>query len=334
MSDLNPSKKITITLDVMGGDDAPQIPIEGAVWAARDFDITIQLVGQPDLIKAELAKHDLTNLSLPIIPASQIIEMHEHPSSAVKNKPDSSMVVAVEQVKGGQSDGFVTAGNSGGALAAALFGLGRIKGIKRPALGTIFPSRSGRVFMLDVGANTEVKPEFLAQFGVMGACYAEQVLNIPTPRIGLLSIGEEEDKGSWLTQEATPLLQQSDFNFIGNVEGKDIPTGVVDVVVTDGFTGNVFLKGAEGIARFIVESLKQEIKKRPLAIAGAFLAQGAFKAVEARFDYREVGGGILLGVNGVTVVAHGRSDAFAIRNAIRTALEAAQNGIVQSIQQS
>lgn len=322
-----------IALDVMGGDHAPEVTIHGAVWAARDFALTIQLVGQPDIIEAELAKHNTHGLNLPIIPANEVIGMNEQPAAAVKNKKDSSMVVALRSVKEGRSDAFVTAGNSGGALAAALFGLGRIKGIKRPALSTVFPtdSKHGYCFLLDVGANTEVRPEYLLQFALMGYHYADRVLHIPTPRVGLLSTGEEEDKGNTLTQEVTPLLKASALNFIGNIEGKDITAGLADVIVTDGFTGNVYLKGAEGVARLIQKILEQEIRARPLALLGALLARGAIRAFRTRLDYREFGGGPLLGVNGVVIVAHGRSDAYAIRNAIRVAKQAAENNIVQAI---
>jgi glycerol-3-phosphate acyltransferase PlsX len=260
--------------------------------------------------------------------------MDESPSAAVKSKKDSSMAVALRLVKNGESDAFVTAGNSGGALAAALFGLGRIQGIKRPALGTIFPTASsqGYCFILDVGANTDVRPDFLFQFALMGSNYAQYVLNIPNPRVGLLSTGEEEDKGNSLVQEVTPLLKHSPLNFIGNVEGKDIPQGLADVVVTDGFTGNVYIKGAEGVAWIIQRMLEREIKARPTALLGALLARSAIKAFRAKLDYREFGGGALLGVNGVVIIAHGRSDPYAIRHAIRVAKQAAEHKIVEAIE--
>ncbi len=323
-----------IALDAMGGDHAPVATVHGAVWAARDFGLTLQLVGQPEVIKTELAKHNTNSLDISIIPASEVIEMHEHPAAAVKSKKDSSMTVALRSVKDGKSDAFVTAGNTGGALAAALFGLGRIKGIKRPALSTIFPSNSerGYCFLLDIGANTNVRPEFLLQFALMGYHYAHQVLNIPTPRVGLLSTGEEEAKGNQLIQEVGPMLKDSKINFIGNIESKDIPAGLADVIVTDGFTGNVYIKGAEGVAWMIEKVLEREIKARPMALLGALLARGAFKALRARLDYREFGGGPLLGVNGVVVIAHGRSDPYAIRNAIRVAKQATENDIVRTIE--
>jgi glycerol-3-phosphate acyltransferase PlsX len=324
-----------IALDVMGGDHAPTATVAGAIWAARDFGLTVQLVGQPEQIAAELAKHNHTGLRLPIIPASEVIAMDEHPATAVKQKKDSSMVVALRLVKTGESDAFVTAGNSGGALAAATLGLGRIKGIKRAALTTMIPTAAANRYccLLDVGANVDVRPEYMLQFALMGYYYANHVLNISNARVGLLSNGEEEDKGSILIQEVTPLLKQSKLNFIGNVEGKDVPTGLADVVVTDGFTGNIYIKGAEGVAGLIMKILEREIKARPLAMLGALLARGAFRALKTKLDYREVGGAPLLGVNGIVVIAHGRSDAYAIRNAIRVAKQAAESKIVQVIEQ-
>ncbi len=323
-----------IALDAMGGDHAPEATVHGAVWAARDFGLTIQLVGCPEGIEAELANHNTSGLDLPIIPAGQVITMNEAPVAAVKRKKDSSIVVALRSVKAGESEAIVTAGHLGGTIAAALFSLGRIEGIKRPALSTIFPSISkrGYCFLLDVGANPDVHPEYLLQFALMGCRYADRILHIPNPRIGLLSTGEEEDKGNTLIQAVTPLLKASRLNFIGNVEGKDVPADLADVIVTDGFTGNVYLTGAEGVAWLIQKRLEREIKARPLARLGALLARGAFQALRTTLDYREFGGGPLLGVNGVVIVAHGRSDAYAIRNAIRVARQAAEKGLVEAIE--
>ena len=322
-----------ITLDAMGGDFAPEASVHGAVWAARDFDLEIQLVGKPEAIEPELAKHKTDGLKLTLIPATEVIEMEDHPSQAVRAKKDASMNVGIRQLKTGQSDGFVTAGNSGGALAAALFGLGRIKGIKRPALSTIFPTiqEPGFCFILDVGANTDVKPDYLYQFAVMGALYSERVLGVAKPRVGLVSTGEEEGKGSKLVIETTELLKRGPFNFIGNVEGKDIPAGVADVVVTDGFTGNVFVKTAEGVAKFIQDVIREEFTQRPLAKIGALLSRGAFNAIKTRTDWREFGGGSLVGVDGVVIVTHGRSDAYTIRNAIRAAKTAVEHDIIGAI---
>lgn len=323
-----------IALDAMGGDYAPGVTVEGAVHAARDFNIEIQLVGRPEAIEAELARHDTAGLRLPVIPASEVIEMTDQPAAAGKAKKDASVTVALRSLKAGNSDAVVTAGNSGGALAAGLFTLGRIRGIKRPALSTVYPTASehGYCFLLDVGANTEVKPEYLLQFGMMGRYYAERVLGIPNPRVGIVSNGEEEGKGNLLVREAAILMKANLFNFIGNVEGKDIPGGLADVVVTDGFTGNVMVKLSEGIARYLVESLKQEIKARPLARVGTALMSGAMRSLGQKIDYREFGGGALLGVNGVVIVAHGRSDAYAIRNALRAAKRAVEQDIIGAIE--
>jgi len=323
-----------IVLDAMGGDHAPEVTIHGAVWAARDFGLEIQLVGQPEVIQAELKKHATAGLTLPIIPASEVIDMEDHnPAGAVKTKPDSSMVVGIQALRRGETDAFVTAGHSGGALAAALLHLGRIRGIKRPAIATVYPNVSewGFCFLLDIGANADCKPEYLYQFALMGSAYAERVLGIPNPRVAIVSNAEEEGKGNMLVQDTLPLLRNGPFNFVGNVEGKDIPAGMADVVVTDGFTGNVILKVSEGVARMLLDSIKAEIKARPLAMAGAALAKPAFKAVGSMLDYREYGGGALLGVDGVVIIAHGRSDAYAVRNAIRAAHRAVESDVIGAI---
>ena len=321
-----------IVLDAMGGDHAPEVVVEGAVRAGRDLDVEIFLVGQPETIQPELAKYDTTDLRLPIIPASQVVEMDEHPATAVRAKPDSSMVVGMKLVKEGDAQAFVSAGNSGGVLAAALFRLGRIQGIRRPALSSVWPTRHGRCFLLDGGANTDCKPEYLLQFALMGSVYARKVLGIENPRVGIVSNGEEEGKGSILVQETYQLLKGSPLNFIGNVEGKDIFRDLADVVVTDGFTGNVIVKTSEGVAKMLMEILEEEIRKRPLAMLGALLAKPAFRAVAKILDYREYGGGILLGVNGVVIVAHGRSDAQAIASAVRVAKQAVEGKVVSTIQ--
>jgi glycerol-3-phosphate acyltransferase PlsX len=216
-------------------------------------------------------------------------------------------------------------------LAAALFYLGRIKGVKRPALSSVFPTRKGPCFMLDLGANADCKPEYLLQFAIMGSLYSERVLGKTNPRVAIVSNGEEEGKGSILVQETYPLLKASGLNFVGNIEGKDIPAGVADVIVTDGFTGNVIIKLSEGVAGFLLDILKEEIKSRPLATAGALLAKPAFEQVRKRLDYREYGGGPLLGVDGIVIVGHGRSDSLAIKNAIRVAKQAVAEGTLQAI---
>jgi len=241
------------------------------------------------------------------------------------------MVIGVDMVKRGEAEAFVTMGNSGGALAAALFGLGRIRGIKRPALSTIYPTTPGFCFILDVGANTDCKPEYLLQFAYMGVAYAERVLGIANPRVGIVSNGEEEGKGSILVQEAYQLLKKSGLNFIGNVEGKDIPAGMADVVVTDGFTGNVIAKLSEGLAASLLGVIKDEVKKNPLATVGALLSKPAFEQVKKRLDYAEYGGAPLLGVDGVVIVGHGRSNAKAVKNAVRAAKRAVEGGMLAAI---
>jgi len=315
----------------MGGDHAPAVTIEGAVHAARAYDVTVVLVGREDVVQRELAKHDTEGLDLPIVHASQVIEMDEHPAAAVRAKKDSSMVVGMQLVHRGEADAFVSMGNTGGVLAAALFHLGRIRGVDRPALSTVFPTREGHCFILDIGANADVKPHYLLQFAQMGAAYAKLVLGFENPRIGLVSNGEEPGKGSMLVQEAYALLANSGLNFIGNVEGKDIPRGLADVVVTDGFTGNVIIKLSEGVAGMLMEVIEEEVRRRPLAMAGALLAKSAFRAVKGRLDYRQYGGGALLGVNGVVIVGHGRSDALAVQNAIGVARRAVEQNIVEAI---
>jgi glycerol-3-phosphate acyltransferase PlsX len=323
-----------IVLDAMGGDYAPEVTIHGAVWAARDFGLEVQLVGRSEVIQAELRKHDTAGLSLPVFPASEVIEMDDHnPASSVKAKKDSSMVVGIQMLQQGQADAFVTMGNTGGALAAALLHLGRIPGIKRPAVSTVYPcgSEYGFCFLLDVGANADCKPDYLYQFALMGSIYTERVLGIPRPRVAIVSNGEEEGKGNTLVQDTLPLLKGGPFNFVGNVEGKDVPAGLADVAVTDGFTGNVLLKASEGVAQLLMEAIKAEIKARPLAVLGAALARPAFKAVGKLLDYREFGGAALLGVDGIVVIGHGRSDALAVRNAIRAARRTVESDVIGAI---
>ncbi|MFN2228082.1 MAG: phosphate acyltransferase PlsX [Anaerolineae bacterium] len=325
-----------IVVDAMGGDHAPAVVVDGAVQAARDLGLEVILVGRRPAIEAELGKHDWSGLHITLRHAGEVIAMDEHnPAAAVKAQKDSSMVVGMELVKRHEADAFVTAGHSGAALAAALFRLGRIRGIRRPALSTIFPSQTpqGHCFLLDIGANADCKPEYLVQFAMMGSVYAERVLNVPRPRVAIVSNGEEEGKGNDLVQETVPLLKASPLNFVGNAEGKDIPWGVADVVVTDGFTGNVIIKLSEGVSKMLMEIIKEELTGSSISKVGALLAKPAFDAVKRRLDYREYGGAPLLGIDGVVIVGHGRSDAWAMRNAIRMAAQAVENGVLEAIKQ-
>lgn len=325
-----------IAVDAMGGDHAPGVVVDGAVQAARDLGLELILVGRRHVIEAELSAYDTAGLSLQIHHAEQTVAMDEHnPAAAIKASKDSSMVLGMETVRRGEAEAFVTAGHSGAALAAALFRLGRIRGIKRPALSTVFPSQTpqGHCFILDIGANADCKPEYLLQFAVMGAIYAERVLGVARPRVAIVSNGEEEGKGNQLVQDTVPLLKASGLNFVGNAEGKDIPWGIADVIVTDGFTGNVIIKLSEGVSRLLMDILKTELTSRSMSKVGALLAKPAFDAVRGRLDYREYGGAPLLGIDGVVIVGHGRSDALAIRNAIRVAAQTVENGVLDAIKQ-
>ncbi len=333
----------------MGGDYAPHVVIDGAVMAAREFGpagVEIVLVGREDDIKRELARHNVEGLPLSIVHAGQVVDMDEH-TLAVKEKKDSSMVVGVRLVKEGRADAFVTAGNSGAAMAAALFGLGRIRGIDRPALATLYPAAPNLCLLIDMGANTDPKLDNLVQNALMGAVYAERVMGIARPRVGLVSNGEEADKGNMLVRDAYKVLASGKLNFVGNVEGKDIGKGLADVVVSDGFVGNVIVKLSEGIMSFLVRYLRRELTGGALnkaalilmipglilMLPGAALLLPAIKRIARRMDYAEYGGALLLGVNGVVVIGHGRSNAKAIKNAVRAAWRAVEGGVLGSIKQ-
>ena len=320
-----------IALDVMGGDHAPAETVAGAVAAARAYGVEVALVGRTAPIEAELAKHDTAGLTLPIVEAPDLIGMDEHPANAARRKPNASINVALRQVKEGRAAAMISAGNSGAVMAAALFILGRVPGIERPAIGALLPTPQGRVLLIDAGANTDPKPSQLVQFGQMGAIFMEKVHGVANPRVGLLANGEEATKGNELIQATHPLLASSGLNFIGNIEGKDVPAGAADVAVADGYTGNVVLKLTEGVASTLLAMIRAELTASPLTKLLAAGLRPAFGRVRARLDYREVGGAPLLGVEGVVVIAHGRSDARAIQNAIRACKEAADGGTVAAI---
>jgi len=324
---------MNIAVDVMGGDHAPAAIVAGAVDAARQYAITVSLVGQPAVIERELAKHTTTGLHLPIIPAQQVIDMHDKPASAVRTKSDSSIVVACELVRRGDAQAFVTAGNTGAALAAGILTIGRTKGILRPALISPFPTQQGFCLVLDIGANADVRPEHLQQFAMMGAVYAKQVLGIPAPTVRILSNGEEEGKGNQLVVESAKLLAATPgLRFLGNIESKEVIAGLADVVVTDGFTGNIFIKTAEATARLLQKVMVEELTRGPISTIGAFLARTALRRVRQRMDDSEFGGAVLLGLSSLVVVAHGRSNATAIRHAIRVAKQGVEQNILSKIQ--
>lgn len=301
--------------------------------AAREFKETIILTGDKARIEAELARHNTTGLSLEIVEASQAVLMTDKPSEVVKTKPDSSIHVGMQLVKNGTADAFVSAGNTGAVLAIAMLrqvGLGRIPGVKRPGMGVIFPIKE-RPFLIDNGANADCKPEYLLQFGLMGSLYVERMLDIVRPRVGLMSNGEEEGKGTTLIQEAGVLLAASDLNYIGNIEPKEFMNGGVDVAVADGFSGNLVMKTAEAIASYMAKTIRTELKANPLTMLGGLLAKPAFGRVSKQLDPYEVGGAPLLGVNGVVIIGHGRSNAYAIKQAVGQARLAVQKNIVEAI---
>ncbi len=324
---------MNIALDVMGGDNAPHDIVAGAILAARQFGVTVSLVGRPDVIERELARHPTRGLELPIVPALEVIEMSDKPAEAVRTKKDSSMVVACKLVKEGEADAFVTAGNTGGALAAGILHFGRMQSIQRPALIVPFPTSRGFCLILDVGANADVKPEQLQQFGVMGSIYSRRIMGVSNPIVRILSNGEEEGKGSQLVLEATALLEKTPgIRFMGNIEARDVANHVADVVVTDGFTGNVFMKGAEGIVKLAQGVLLDEIKAGPISSIGGLLVRSALRRMHRRLDDSEYGGAVLLGLSNLIVVGHGRSNTNAIRHALRVAKQLIDSRLVEEIQ--
>jgi len=321
-----------IVLDAMGSDNYPVPDVAGAVLAVREWGDEIILVGREEIIRQELARHDVAGLKLEVVHAPEVIEMDDEPAWAARAKKNSSMHVGLGLVRDGQADGYVTAGNTGGVLAVAtLHTLRRIRGVKRPALAVIMPLPAGHVIALDIGANADCRPEYLLQFALMGDVYARAVLGCTRPRVALLSNGEEPGKGNTLVKETYKLLTNSGLNFIGNVEPKELVTCHADVVVSDGFTGNIFIKTTEATARMLTDLIRDAIKASPLTAVGGLLAKPAFRRVARRVDPFEVGGGPLLGVNGVVIVAHGRSNERAIKNAIGQARKAVQGKIVEAI---
>ena len=325
---------VTIALDAMGGDHFPRPEVEGALQAVKALDVKVILVGQEQVLHKELDRHSgWQKLAIEICHASEQITMEDSAGKAVRSKKDSSIRVATRLVREGVAQGVVSAGNTGAVMATAKMVQGMLPGVDRPALASPCPTVNGKTaIMLDVGANVDSTPKMLAQFAIMGNAYSRIIFHIARPRVGLLSIGEEEHKGNSLTHEATPLLKSlKHLNFIGNVEGRQIYLGNVDVIVCDGFVGNVALKVSEGVAHLIRQMLKNSLKGNITRKFGALLAQGAFKELKTRVDYSEYGGAPLLGLNGICVICHGRSNSRAIRNAIRVAKEFAEGKINERI---
>lgn len=322
-----------IALDAMGSDRAPRPEVEGAIQAARQHEVRVLLVGREEIIRAELYRHSHAGLPLEIVPASEVISMEEKAVQAVRAKRDSSMRVGVRLVKERRAAGFVTAGNTGAAMATAKMVLGALPGVDRPALAAVFPTAIGTAaILLDVGANVDSKPHNLAQFAVMGEIYFRSMFGTRRPRVGLLSIGEEETKGNELTREALQLLKQLPLNFVGNVEGRDLYNGEVDVIVADGFVGNVALKISEGVANLVRFTLKQTLKATITRQVGYLISRSAFADFKRRLDHTEYGGAPLLGVKGVCFITHGSSNANAVKNAIRVAADFAEHRINDAIE--
>lgn len=344
-----------IAVDAMGGDFAPAEIVKGAVWAAQDYNVAIELVGQVDKIQEvlnEIAKKgirsnrggyfvknikvDLSKLDIKLTQADEIIEMGEAVGVAIRKKKNSSIVLAVDAVAKGSSDAVVAAGSTGAAMASSLFGLGRIRGIERPAIAATLPTRKEPVILIDAGANSESTAEMLLQFALMGSTFAEKVYNRPHPRVGIMNIGEEEEKGNQLVKETHKLLKENTLgiNFIGNIEGKELFQGDVDVVVCDGFVGNVALKTIEGCSMMLFKLIKEQFKSDAISMIVGLLAKPFMKRIYKKINYEEFGGALLLGVKGITVISHGRSSSYAIKNAVRVAKEAVETGVCDKIAQT
>ena len=322
-----------IVVDGMGGDRGTVEVLKGIRLALLEMpEIEIIVVGKEEIIKKELSNHKYDEKRLTVVNADEVIEMIDEPVSAVRKKKNSSMNVALELVKNGEGDAFVSAGNTGALISASQLKLRRIKGVLRPAIATVFPAKGKNIVLMDVGANADTKPEFINQFAVIGCKFAEEILHRKNPVVALLNIGSEEGKGNELTRDAYELMKNNEnINFAGNIESRDMMNGKVDVVVTDGFTGNMVLKTSEGIAKYIFECLKEEIGKSFLAKIGIFFMMPVIKKLKKRLDSSEYGGALFLGLNGVSIKAHGNSDAVGIKNAIRVANEFAENKFVEKL---
>lgn len=320
-------------MDAMGGDHAPGVVIRGAVEAARDFGLSLVLVGDREVVTRELIRAGASPDGFEIVHCTQVAGMDEKPADILRRKTDSSIRVACELVKSGRAQAVVSAGNSGATLAVATVVLGRMNGVERPGIAGVFPTLKSPTVVIDIGANVDCKPSFLFQFGLMAQAYSKVIFNIERPRVGLLSIGEEDSKGNDLVRHAHDLFRRSNLNFIGNVEGRDIFSGLADVVVCDGFVGNVVLKLAEGLAEAVGIMLKQELSASLLSRLGTLLSLGAFKRFKTKMDYAELGGAPLLGINGVGIISHGASSPRAIKNAIRTAAEMVRGDVPARLQE-
>ena len=323
--------RLRVAVDAMGGDHAPREIVDGAVRAAQELGVEVLLVGPTTQIRRELEAHRAGSLPVRVVEASEVIDMAEAPAMALRRKRHASILVAVETLRCGEADAVVSAGNTGAAMAASLLRLGRIEGIDRPAIAAVLPTLRGRAIMVDVGANVDCRPKHLLQFAVMGSVYANRVLGIADPRVGLMSNGTEDTKGNEVVIRTAELLRTSGVRFAGNVEGRDFFDGGVDVAVCDGFVGNLLLKFGEGLALGIFTLLREELTRGVLVRLGVALATPRLRALARRMDYTEYGGAPLLGVNGICIIAHGSSKAKAIRNSIAVAVESVRARMVEAI---
>lgn len=317
-----------VVLDVMGGDLAPLSNLRGAELALKEIpELFLYLIGKEEIIKTWQKKERVE-----VILTEEVVEMHESPSEALKKKRKASIFTGLNLLKEGKAQAFISAGNSGAVVAGSIFILGRIEGVRRPAIATLLPTLKNPMVLIDAGANVDSKPCDLFQFGIMGSLFLEKIWNCPYPRIALLSIGEESGKGNLLVKKAHKLFSKSTLNYVGNVEGRDLFWGEVDVVVCDGFIGNVCLKLSEGLAEVVINMLKQEVQKSFLSLLGFSLAKSALRNFKKKSDWREYGGAPLLGVKGAVIIAHGKSDAIAIKNAIKQAVNFIKMGLLQKLE--
>jgi glycerol-3-phosphate acyltransferase PlsX len=324
---------IKIVVDAMGSDNAPRSEVDGAIAAAKGYGIQVILAGDEGLLKSMLRERSADGLPLEVRHATQAIAMDEKPAAVLRKKKDSSIHVAAALVREGIASGLVSAGNTGAVMAVSKMLVGVVPGVDRPALATVVPTLKGRAVLLDVGANVTCKPHHLVQFALMGHLFSKQIVGVASPRVGLMSVGEEETKGTDLTKGVHGALKELNLNFIGNVEGRDIYSGRADVIVCDGFTGNVALKTSEGLVEAMLQLMKEELSKSLQSKLGALLSMASFRRLKRRLDYSEYGGAPLIGLRGVCIICHGRSSANAIKNAIRVAKEFAENRVNERLRE-
>ena len=323
-----------LIIDGMGGDNSPVEIVKGTIEAVKEYGVNVIIVGKEDIIARELKKYNYPKEKVEILNATDIISNDEEPVTAIRRKKNSSMVVGLNALSEGIGDGFVSAGSTGALLAGGIFVVKRIHGIERAALSTVYPTTKGISLLLDAGANVDCKPEYINQFGIMGSIYMEKVMNIKSPKVGLVNIGSEKGKGNSLVKETYTLLENSNMNFIGNIEARDLPNGSVDVILCDGFVGNVVLKLTEGMAISIFSLLKEEFTKTFASKIGALLLKPQLKTLKKKMDYREYGGAPLLGIKKPIVKAHGSSDAYAFKNAIRQLIAFIEKDVINIIDKS